>query len=250
MSGLDGSIFGDGLLNGRVRLAQPAQGYRVAIDPVLLAASVTVSSSQTILDAGCGTGAAALCLAARCADGAIVAIERDPALAEFARRNVSANDFGARIDVIEQDFEVFASAHRETFHQVLFNPPFYASSAHTASPYATKAVAHDEATFSFDGWIAAAATCLRPAGRLTLIHRADRLADILMALDRRFGATLIFPLWPRIGTPAKRIIVSAVKGRKTAPMLLPGLVLHEDDGAFTAKVENILRNAAPLALTG
>ena len=55
----------DGLLGGRLRLRQPTAGYRVAIDPVFLAAAVPAGPRDTVLDIGCGVGAAALCLAAR-----------------------------------------------------------------------------------------------------------------------------------------------------------------------------------------
>ncbi len=229
------------MLGGRVHLAQPARG--------LLAASITPAPGQSILDAGCGSGAAALCLAARTPDCRIAGVERDPELAELARRNVAANGFGARIDIAQQDFAHYAQGHRDRFDQIMINPPFNSARTHTASPDPMKAGAHGETDLDLDGWIAAATTVLKPGGRLTLIHRADRLADILAALDRRFGAAVIFPLWPRAGAAAKRVIVSAVKGRKTLPLLLPGLVLHDDSGAFTPAAEGILRDGAPLGLS-
>jgi tRNA1(Val) A37 N6-methylase TrmN6 len=239
----------DGLLGGRIRLAQPTQGYRVAIDPVLLAASIVAAPGECILDGGCGSGAASLCLAARVLDCRIIGVERDQELAEFARRNVAANGLGSRIEIAEQDFGEYASAHRERFDQIMINPPFNAALTSTRSPYATKAGAHGESALDLNAWVAAATTSLKPGGRLTLIHRADRLADILAALDRRFGATRLFPLWPKNGLAAKRIIVSAVKGRRTLPLLLPGMVLHEASGAFTEAAERILRDSGPLALS-
>ncbi len=248
MTSRDGAASEDLILGGQVRLAQPVRGYRVAIDPVLLAASVMAAPGQSILDAGCGSGAAALCLAARTPDCRIVGVERDQELAELARRNVEANGFAARIDIVHQDFAIYAEEHRERFDQTMINPPFNASGAHTASPDAMKAGAHGESDLDLDAWIAAAAAALRPGGRLTLIHRADRFADILAALGRRFGAAVIFPLWPKAGFPAKRVIVSALKGRKTLPLLSPGLVLHDDGGAYTPAAESILRGA-PLGLS-
>ncbi len=79
-----------------------------------------------------------------------------------------------------------------------------------------------------------------------MIHRADRVGDILQACEGRFGAVAIFPLWPKEGIEAKRILVSAIKGRRTLPRLLPGLVLHRADGGYTAQAQAILRDAAPL----
>jgi tRNA1(Val) A37 N6-methylase TrmN6 len=234
----------DRLLGGRVRLIQPRQGYRVAIDPVLLAAAVAPEPGERILDAGCGTGAAALCLAARMPDCTLTGVELEPELAELARANVAANGFDARIAIIENALSDFEG----TFDQAMTNPPFYETDRHTGSPAPTRAAAHGEGTLDLTGWIKAVARLLKPGGRLTMIHRADRIGDILAAFEGRFGAALLFPLWPKEGGEAKRILVSAIKGRRTLPRLLPGLVLHRDDGAYTEQAEAILRAAAPLNL--
>jgi tRNA1(Val) A37 N6-methylase TrmN6 len=249
----------DGLLGGRVRLIQPRLGYRVAIDPVLLAASVAVEAGQRILDAGCGTAAAALCLAARVVNPSrlalavdarvapkIVGVELDPALTDLARRNVQLNAMDGRVVIVEADFRAFAAEHSAQFDQVMTNPPFLVAGRHSRSPQATRAAAHGEGKLDLADWVKAAATALRPAGRLTLIHRADRIIDILTALDRGFGAVTIFPLWPRVGDLAGRIVVSAIKGRRTPPRLLAGLALHRDDGAYTQEAERVLRDAEEL----
>jgi len=234
----------DRLLGGRVRLTQPKQGYRVAIDPILLAAAVPVQSGERILDAGCGTGAAALCLAARVPDCTLTGVELDAELAAIARANVAANGFEGRIAIVESALSDYQGA----FDQALTNPPFYETDRHTSSRAATKAAAHGEGALDLAGWIKAVAKLLKPGGRLTLIHRADRIGDLLGAFEGRFGAALLFPLWPKDGVEAKRILVSAITGRRTLPRLLPGLVLHQPDGAYTPQAQAILRNAAALDL--
>jgi tRNA1(Val) A37 N6-methylase TrmN6 len=234
----------DRLLGGRLRLSQPKQGYRVAIDPILLAAAIDATAGERILDAGCGTGAAALCLAMRALECTITGVERDAELAALACSNVAINGLNGRIAVVECALEDYAGA----FDQVMTNPPFHESDTHTRSPQLTKASAHGETALDLAGWVKATAKLLKPGGRLTLIHRADRLGDILQAFEGRFGAAAIFPFWPRDGVEAKRILVTAIKGRRTLPRLLPGLVLHQEDGAYTAQAEAILRDAAALDL--
>jgi tRNA1(Val) A37 N6-methylase TrmN6 len=99
-----------------------------------------------------------------------------------------------------------------------------------------------------DTWIRFLAACAAPGGRFWMIHRADALAQVLAALNGRFGGAQVFPLFPRAGAPARRIIVSALKGSRAGLTLLPGLVMHNSDGSYTATAEAVLRHGAALPL--
>ncbi len=173
-------------------------------------------------------------------------MELDPQAASLANRNVILNDMQGRISIAQASFVDYANDHHGVFDQVISNPPFHPRGAHTQSSVTAKAAAHSEGDADLGAWVTAAFVALKPGGRLTLIHRADRLGDILAAFTGRFGAAVIFPLWPRDGVEAKRILVSAIKGRKTAPRLLAGLTLHGQDGKFTPQAEAVLRDAVPL----
>lgn len=239
----------DALLDGRVRLRQPAAGYRVAIDPVLLAAAVPARRGHRILDAGAGVGAAALCLAARSADVTLAGIELQPELADLFRVNVGENRMADRITVEAGD--LFApEGSGEPFDQVMTNPPFRAEGRGRPSGNPSKARATVEAGFDLAGWIAACLGRLRPKGLLTVVHEASRLDDLIGALTPRTGDIRILPLWPKPGEPARRVIVQARLGIRSPATLLPGLVLHRPDGSFTPEAERILRagDALPTGL--
>ena len=166
----------------------------------------------------------------------------------MARANVGANGFPQRIAIAEGSFDAFAAGNQAAFDQVISNPPFFEQGRHTRSPRETRAAAHGEEGLDLAGWIKAAAISLKPGGRLTVIHRADRLGELLRACEGRFGAIVIFPLWPKPDVEAGRIILRAIKGRRTLPRLLTGLVLHRTDGAYSPQAEAILRDAAALDL--
>ena len=91
-----------------------------------------------------------------------------------------------------------------------------------------------------------AVNMLRPKGTLVLVHRADRLDDLLAALRGRVGEVVICPLWPKKGRAAKRILLRGRKGVASPLTLLPGLVLHEEDGRYTPDADAVLRQAAGL----
>jgi tRNA1(Val) A37 N6-methylase TrmN6 len=233
------------LLDGKVVFAQPAHGYRAAIDPVLLAAAVTLTRGRA-LELGAGSGAASLCLAARCPDIAIVAVEIDADTAALARRNAVANGFADRVEVVEADVVALPAALRDGFDAVFFNPPFDTSARANPSPEPGRRRAHVEGEATLATWIAAARRALRPRGRVALVHRADRLPEILALLDDGFGDIEILPLWPVAKRAAKRVILRARLGARGGAVLHAGLVLHRRGGAFTAAAERVLRGGESL----
>ncbi|MCC2664936.1 MAG: methyltransferase [Geminicoccaceae bacterium] len=247
---LSESLTEDSLLGGRVRLSQPARGYRAAIDPVLLAAAVPATAGETVLDAGAGTGAASLALAVRVPGCRIVGLEIQRDLQRLASRNARQNELGRRVEVIEGDLGRPPPRLAGTiFDHVMTNPPHLAAAAACASPVEERARAHVEHQLELAGWLAACLRMLRPGGVLTLVHRADRLADALAPLRGPLGDLVIYPLWPGAGDrPAKRVLVQGRKGRRGPLRLARGLVLHDASGGFSAAAEAVLRHARDLVL--
>ncbi|MGC2855791.1 tRNA1(Val) (adenine(37)-N6)-methyltransferase [Novispirillum sp. DQ9] len=236
-----------GLLGGRVRLLQPAGGgYRAAIDPVLLAAAMPAQAGARLLDVGVGTGAALLCLLARCPQVEATGLELLPEHADLATRSLALNGWTARIvlgDLRARPAPVGGNA----FDMVMTNPPFHGPG--TRPPHAGRAGAHME-DVPLAEWLDFCLRRLRPRGVLGVIHRADRLDDILAALAGKAGAVEVIPLWPKAGQPAKRVIVRARKGARGPAVLHPGVVLHEADGTYTPQAQAILRDGAALDLSG
>ena len=237
------AVTEDALLGGRVRLRQPRDGYRAAIDPVLLAAAVPLRAGERVLDLGCGAGAVFLCLLAREPGLAVTAVERDPATAALARANAASNGFGDRAEVVEADVAALPPDWRAGgFDQAVSNPPYLPAERADPSPHAGRAAAGVEAGPDLAVWVGRARRCLRHKGRLTMVHRADRLGDLLAALDG-FGEVVVFPLWPRAGQEAKRVIVTARKGVRSPLRLAAGLVLHAERGGYTEEADAALRGA-------
>jgi tRNA1(Val) A37 N6-methylase TrmN6 len=239
----------DTVLGGRVILRQPADGYRVAIDPILLAAACPAQAGETIADLGCGIGTAALCVAMRAPDVRCVGVDIQPALIDLAQENASANGLQGRArfqcgDILDPALFLYAAPT----DQVIVNPPYLPRGRATVSKNPIKALANVEGDADLAAWVNAAARAVKPGGRATFIHRADRLPELLAAFTARFGGVAALPLHPKEAAPAHRVIVSGRLGQQGPATLLPGLILHQADGAFTAAAQRILRDGAPLPL--
>ena len=243
------------LPNGRVRCLQPATGYRSAIDPVLLAAAVPARAGQRVLDIGIGTGAAALCLAARVPDVNVIGLEIQAELAALASQGVAASRLQGRIEIIEGDLlDAPPQLVPGAFDHVMANPPFMQAGTGNVPADPSKATATVEGEARLADWLGFAARMVGDGGTVTLIHRTDRLNEITSGLEDRFGGAIVYPLWPGGPAPggaakaAKRVIVQARLGVGTPPATTAGLVLHEPDGGFTPLAEAVLRGETGLDL--
>ena len=239
----------DLLLGGRLRLRQPATGYRVAIDPVFLAAAVPAGPADAILDVGSGVGAASLCLAARVPGCRVTGVEMQRDLVRLAGDNIVLNDLAGRLSVMRGDLLALPPRLAPgAFDHVMANPPFLAAGSATAPGHAGKAAANVEGDADLAAWVRVALAMVRAKGSLTFIHRADRLEALLALLAGKAGEITLYPLWSGAGKPAKRIIVRARKGIASPTRLLQGMILHEADGRFTAAAEGVLRDAAAIEM--
>jgi tRNA1(Val) A37 N6-methylase TrmN6 len=245
----------DAVLGGRLRLKQKKKGHRVGHDAILLAAAADAQAGDRAFEFGAGVGAAGLALAMRVPDVAVTLIELDPELAAIASENVERNGLAARVNAVVLDVNAPADGFAArgigpgSADHVLMNPPFNNPARQNVSPDPARRAAHAAGEGMLGGWIDAAAWVLHSAGTLTLIWRADGLAEVLAALGDRFGDIAVLPVHGRAGQPAIRILMRASKGSRAPLTLLPGLVLNDKNGKPTVEAEAILRNAEALPLT-
>jgi tRNA1(Val) A37 N6-methylase TrmN6 len=132
---------------------------------------------------------------------------------------------------------------KREYEAVLMNPPFHGEGQ--TSPDAARARALMDKG-SLPDWLETGLKRTVSAGSFTAIVRADRLNEALAALPDA-GVT-VFPLWPKAGDAARRVLIQVRKGARTPFCLLPGMILHQPSGAYTPEADAILRGEAALAL--
>jgi tRNA1(Val) A37 N6-methylase TrmN6 len=251
-AGQAGATSTDDFLGGRIGVMQPRRGHRAGSDAVFLAASVPARAGMRVLDVGAGVGVAGLCLLARVPGVAVTAVEIDAGLCALAAKNAARNGFAESFTVVNADVTSrgktlnAAGLNRDSYDQIIVNPPFHSEGSVRPAPDGARAAAHVMGGEGLAAWLRFFAAMAAPNALLTLIHRPDCLGELLDLLDGRFGGIAVFPLFPKSGEPAARVIVQAKKGSRAGLALLPGLVLHEEDGRYTEAAEAVLRGGEAL----
>ncbi|ADG09801.1 putative RNA methylase [Caulobacter segnis ATCC 21756] len=217
------------------------------MDAALLAAACDALPGQRVLEPGCGVGGALLAAATRRPGVIFQGVERDSLAASLATENAALNDLSERVAILEGDVEAgFRALGLPAFDAVMTNPPFFDDPATLRAPHPAKSGAW-MADGGLKAWTTFCLKAVREGGTITIIHRADRLADILAELAPKAGSFRIRPIAPFADASAKRVIVRAIKTGKAPLVLLPPLVLHDRDGGkHSAEAEAILRGEAAL----
>jgi tRNA1(Val) A37 N6-methylase TrmN6 len=220
---------------------QPIQGYRFALDSLVLAAFTPAQDNQTVLELGIGTGAASLALAFQHSTITIHGIELQEDILPITQKNINANGWNHRFQLFSGNL-VNRLVQGHFYDHVIMNPPFFENHTYTHSPYIHKTLSHGESQGTLKDWVLEAHRTLKSRGYITIIHTARRLDELLTILGVQFGSIEVFPLWPKKGQPAKRVLIRARKGVKSPLILHSGLILHQNDGTFTEQAASIINN--------
>ncbi len=235
----------DFFLNNQVILRQPKVGYRAGVDPVFLASSIDVKAGDRVLDVGAGHGAASICLAHRRPDCTIMGIEIRPDLASLANKNAKLNNFQSRVEIRVGDLtDKLCASDIQAFDHVMANPPYLPASRAGIPSENARYSSDVEGSAVLADWVDFLLNKVCRKGSITLIHRADRLDEVLSLLHGKAGDVIVFPLWPKRGLAANRVIVRARKAVHSPATVASGLVLHEEDGEYTTEASKILNGGA------
>jgi len=231
----------DNFLGEKLQIKQPARGYRIGIDTVLLASATKPKAGAKVLDLGCGVGGISLCLLTNYPSISVVGMDLDRDLIKIAEENNLTGGFEKRFKPLKGSvLDPHKSLVPNTFDLIVTNPPYLESNRSNPSPEKRKNSANVETEVDLCTWLNFSAKFLKPGGHISLIHRADRLDHILAIMRTSFGGLCVYPLWPKKGHPAKRVIVSGIKGSGSPTKILPGAIIHNTDGSYTAPVQAAL----------
>ncbi len=234
----------DSLCRGALEIEQPREGYRVNLDPVLLAdfAARRAAPPERIVDLGAGVGVVGLLLARRFPSAQVLLVELQVELAELAERNTERNGLAERVKVRCVDLrrvEHWRGAGRTL---CVSNPPYFPEGAGRPSRQLQVSLAKHELACTLEELLRALELGLVAGDELALIYPRAREAELLRGLAARgCGAARVRPVQPLPDRAASRTLVLARRGAKsTAPEEEPALVVEEEPGRYSEELRLML----------
>lgn len=232
----------DNLFRGNLRIIQHPGRYCFGQDAVLLAHFPKVAEGLKVIDLGSGTGVIPLLLTTRARGLKITGVEIQKELVDISRRTVALNGLESSIQIVQGDLLKAPSIlGRGQWDLVVSNPPYFPSGQGRLSKNAELAVARHEICCSLADVIRVSSELLRVGGRLALIHRPQRIGEIFrLAGEYGLSATGLRLVQDRWSTPPKHVLWEGVKGRNGALLVMPTLVLRQENGEYFPEAQLLL----------
>ena len=227
--------------SGGIMMAVTDGCFRLSTDSMVLADFCRLPRGAAVCDLGCGCGALGLLLLRDHPGVRVTGIEILPDAAAQARKNIDANHLSERFSVITGDLrEHRALLPANAFDAVVSNPPYFPAASGAISPDDARAIARSEVCCTLDDLCACAAHTLRFGGDLFLVHKPERLTDLLCTLRaHRMEAKRIRFVWHHAGADASLVLLAARLGGKPGVTVEPELLLFTPDGQETAETRRI-----------
>lgn len=231
----------DTLYAGQLKILQKKEGYRFAIDALLLASFVQAQPEEKVIDLGTGCGIIPLLLIHQQKVGKIIGVEIQPALVDLARRNVLLNNFSGQIEIWEKDYrELKGETWHQIFDLVIANPPYRQLGSGRLNPHPEKAIARHELKATLLDTLQVARHILKEKGRLALIYPARRLIDLLTELrQNRLEPKKLRFVHSRLKEEACLVLVEALKGGRVQTDVLPPFIIYAENGEYSAEARGL-----------
>ena len=228
------------VLFGRIRMTIPDAQFRVSTDSMVLADFCRDAGGRG-LDLGCGCGTLGLLLLGSGATGSVCGIEIQPEAARQAEENAQRNGLADRFSVVCGDLrQAHAQIPAGSFDFAVSNPPYYPPGSGRLRKEDSLSLARSELCCPLDALCAAAARALHWGGRLYLVHKPERLADLMVFLRAaRLEPKRLRFVRHSAASAVSLVLLEARLGGKPGLQIEPELVLYGPDGSESAACRRI-----------
>lgn len=223
-----------------LRVYQDSEMFNFSIDSVLLPNFVTLNKNvKKILDIGCGNLPISLILTTK-TNAKITAVEIQKDVYDLALRNLELNKLEERIELISADIcSLYKNIPTENFDVIVCNPPFFKvkeTSHLNKNDY--KTIARHEVTLNLDDLFKIAKKLLKNNGVISIVHRPERLIDIIDAMQKyNITPKKLQLVYPKKDKEANILLIEGTKNGKSGIKIMSPLFVHNEDGSYTESVK-------------
>ncbi len=224
-------------------ILQKMDAFRFGLDAVLLSNFVVARRHQKVLDLGTGTGIIPILLAAKTEAQSITGIEIQPDISAMAQRSVDGNGLNNRVKIVTGDIKSAVSLLGASIYDVIVsNPPYTKVGGGVVNLSESKAIARHELLCALEDVLVNTAALLKPQGEFFMVHRPDRLTDIMEGMRKvKIEPKLLRLVCPREGDKPSLILIKGLKNGNPGLAILPNLVMYDQGGQYTEEA-SILYN--------
>ena len=230
-------------LMGRKIIQNPA-AFCFGVDSVLLAHFARVKNQDRVLDLGTGSGVLPLILQAQTPDAHFTGVEIQPQIADMAARSVALNGLQAQIEILNLDLTQLPFKEKGPFSKpfdvVLSNPPYDELSGKFAPAQTAQTIARFEVACTLENIVATAARALRNRGRFVLVHKAERLVDILSCMRQyKVEPKRMCMVQSYAHSAPHLVLIEGMRNGRKPLKMLPNIILKNDDGTDSPHTRQI-----------
>jgi tRNA1Val (adenine37-N6)-methyltransferase len=224
-----------------LKLIQKKDGFCFGVDAVLLANFADIKKGDRVIDLGTGTGIISVLLAGKTEAEKVTGLEIQPQVAEMAERSIKLNNLESRVNIVCGDIKnTVQHFGASSFDAVVTNPPYMNNGGGLVNPTDSLAIARHEIMCTLEDVIKASSKLLKPGGRFAMVHRPDRLVDIIF-LMRTCG---IEPKFIRFVHPspykkANILLIKGTRGGKPQLKMMEPLYVYDEKGDFSKEIDEI-----------
>lgn len=232
----------DELSGNGLKIAQPLNGYRFSLDPLLLSCFVPLGKGGIVADLGTGCGIIPLLLAGKDGTVSIVGIEFQERMAALARHNAALNGYGERISILTEDV-AFLDKHFpvSSFDVVVSNPPYRKTGTGRISPKTGRDKARHETTATLADFMSIAKYLVKPGGRICLIYHVSRLVELFAeAVALKLAPLRLRLVHDTVQSGAGMFMVELAKGRRGDMIIEPPLIVRDAKGLYTPEMRRVM----------
>lgn len=230
-----------------LRLIQNPKWFCFGVDAVLLSdfAAASIKKGSRVLDLCTGNGIIPVLLSAKSVADEICGIEIIEPVADLAKRNVVLNGLESKVKITADDLknsvDIFGKG---TFDNICCNPPYKENKGGIRNADDIVTAARHEVFCTLEDIISVSEKLLKPYGKLTIIHRPERLVDIICLMkERRIEPKRLRFVHPAPGKTATMILIEGAKHQKPKLFLEPPLYIYDDNGNYSEEIEKIYNRA-------